>query len=403
MIRKSLIGLTIVAAALVIWSLARRSEPPRVRFLPITKQTLTSMLDTNGKVEPVVWASARAPISGAVDKIFIERGQTVAEGAPLIALDNRQASADLSAAEAKISQAQAEKQVLDNGGRPSELADIESKLSRAKLDLQNAQRDYDSLKRLLSKQAVTRKEVADAGETVKHDQIQVDALEQRRATLIAPVDRTVAQAKLEEAKASATVARTNLSRTIIRAPIAGSIYQFDLHAGTYLNAGDLVANIGRLDQVRVVVYVDDVDLGRVAKGMPVLITWDSLPGKQWRGRVDKPATQVISLGTRQVGEVSTIVDNPDHDLLPGININAEIEAGVVHDALAIPKEAIRRRNEETGVFLLQGDHIVWRPVELGVSTLLRAQVKKGLKEGDLVAGPSDLTLTSGMKVKADTQ
>jgi hypothetical protein len=49
--------------------------------------------------------------------------------------------------------------------------------------------------------------------------------------------------------------------------------------------------------------------------------------------------------------------------------------------------------------LLQGDHIVWRPVELGVSTLLRAEVKAGLNEGDAVAGPTDLNLTTGMKVK----
>jgi multidrug efflux pump subunit AcrA (membrane-fusion protein) len=115
--------------------------------------------------------------------------------------------------------------------------------------------------------------------------------------------------------------------------------------------------------------------------------------------VDKPATQVISLGTRQVGEVSSIVDNPDHDLLPGTNINAEIESGAVKDALALSKEAIRRHNEQTGVMLLQGDHIVWRPVELGVSTLLRAEVKAGLNEGDAVAGPTDLNLTTGMKVK----
>jgi HlyD family secretion protein len=399
LIRKTVIVLVIVAAGLIIWSFARKSEAPQVRFLKVTRQTLTSTLETNGKVEPVVWASARASVAGTVEKVFVERGQTVTKGTPLVALDTRQATADLAAANAKIAQGVAEQQTVLAGGRPGELADIDSKLSRARLDLETAQRDYDSLKRLVARQAATRKEAADAAETLKQDQIQIEALQQRRATLIAPADRASAQARIQEARAAADLARANLALGLIRSPIDGTIYQFDMHAGTYLNPGDLVANIGKLDQVRVIVYVDDVDLGRVAKDMPVLITWDSLPGRQWRGRVDKPATQVVSLGTRQVGEVSSIVDNPDHDLLPGTNINAEVESGVVQNALTISKEAVRRHNEQTGVLLLQGDHIVWRPVELGVSTLLRAQVKTGVEEGDAVAGPSDLNLTGGMKVK----
>lgn len=399
MIKKTVIALVIVATALTIWSFARRSSAPQVRFLRVTRQTLTSSLETNGKVEPLVWGSARASVAGTVEKIFVERGQTVSKGSPLVSLDTRQATADLASANAKIAAARAEQQTLQGGGRPGELADIESKLARTRLDLQAAQRDYDSLKRLLAKQAATHKEVADAAETIKQDDLQIDALNQRRATLIAPADRVSTRAKIQEAQAAADLARTNLALGLIRSPLDGTVYQFDLHPGAYLNPGDLVANIGKLDQVRVVIYVDDVDLGRVAKDMPVLITWDSLPSRQWRGRVDKPATQVVALGTRQVGEVSSIVDNPDHDLLPGTNVNAEIESGVVRDALAIPKESIRRRNEQTGVLLLQGDRIVWRPIELGVSTLLRAQVKTGLADGDAVAGPSDLNLDSGMKVK----
>lgn len=397
--RNAILALVLVSAGLIVWSLARRSEAPQVRFLRVTRQTLTSSLETNGKVEPVVWASARASVPGAVQKVFVERGQTVKKGDPLVALDTRQAQADLATAGARIASAEAEQKTIQSGGRPGTLADIESKLARARLELATAQRDYNSLKRLQAKNAATKKEVADAAEVVKQDEIQIHALDQQRATLIAPADRESAEAKIEEARAAASLARTNLALGVIRAPIDGTIYQFDLHAGAYLNPGDLVANIGKLDQVRVIVYVDDVDLGRVSKDMPVLITWDSLPGRQWRGRVDKPATQVISLGTRQVGEVSSIVDNPDHDLLPGTNINAEIESGVVKDALALSKEAIRRHNEQTGVMLLQGDHIVWRPVELGVSTLLRAEVKSGLNEGDAVAGPTDLNLTTGMKVK----
>ena len=92
-------------------------------------------------------------------------------------------------------------------------------------------------------------------------------------------------------------------KSVVRAPIAGTVYQFDLKPGAYLNAGDLVASIGQLDRVRVKVFVDEPDLGRVKRGMPVGITWDAMPGRQWKGVVDKTPTQIVALGTRQVGEV----------------------------------------------------------------------------------------------------
>ena len=56
------------------------------------------------------------------------------------------------------------------------------------------------------------------------------------------------------------------------------------------------------------------------------ITWDALPGHQWKGEVDKLPTQIVPLGTRQVGEVGCVIENPDRDLLPNANINADIQA-----------------------------------------------------------------------------
>jgi len=51
-----------------------------------------------------------------------------------------------------------------------------------------------------------------------------------------------------------------------------------------VNVGDTAANVGRLDRLRVRVYVDEPELGRVAEGQPVTITWDALPGSSGAGR-----------------------------------------------------------------------------------------------------------------------
>jgi HlyD family secretion protein len=115
--------------------------------------------------------------------------------------------------------------------------------------------------------------------------------------------------------------------------------------------------------------------------------------------VDKLPTQIVPLGTRQVGEVGCIIENPDRDLLPNANINADIQATVVDNALAIPKEAIRRQDSETGVLLLQGDRVVWRKVNLGISSYTKSQVLSGLMEGDAAALPAEKPIQNGSRVQ----
>jgi len=313
-------ALGVAAWQLVEW----RNQPPEVAFARAAKETITSSVPTNGKVEPVEWAIARAERSAPVAQILVERGQRVTRGQTLVELDASEATADLAAAEARITQARSELDVLAKGGRATELAGIASELERARLDLANAQREYDTLTRLEAKQAATRAEVAAAKEAVDKAQLQIRALDQRRTSLVVVSDRTAAEARLHDGEAAAQLAQARIRMSAVRAPLDGVVYQFELKRGAYLNAGDAVASVGRLDRVHVNVYVDEPDLGRVAKGMPVSITWDALPGRKWTGAVDKMPAQISALGARQVGEVVCVIGNPDLDLLPGTNVNAEI-------------------------------------------------------------------------------
>ena len=171
-----------------------------------------------------------------------------------------------------------------------------------------------------------------------------------------------------------------------------------MRLGTYLNPGDIVANIGLMDRLRVRVYIDEPELGRVALGQPVTITWQALPGKQWSGTVEKKPTAIEALGSRQVGQVICDIENPERLLIPGTNVDATIRTGMVHGALVIPKETLRHDATGDYVFLLKGDTVEQRLVKTGNSSVTRIQVTEGLAEGDAVAMPSDATLKAGMKV-----
>jgi HlyD family secretion protein len=391
--------LLVGAAIIVMWVATKRAAPQEVEFVKVTRETLVSSLSTNGKVEPIEWMPVRSERAGLITRVMVSRGQQVAKDQPLVELDTRVASADLSKAHAGIQEAKAQQQVLTQGGRAAERQDIESNLSRARLDLDAARKNYQALDRLVAKQAATRQELDSARQLVDQLQLRIQALEKSKTALVTGVDKEIARARLQEAQSAATVAQSNLDLSTIRAPMDGTLYDFDLKQGSYVNPGDAIAKVGRLDRVRVTVYVDEPDLGKVHEGEQVIITWDALPGHQWKGKVDKLPTQIVPLGTRQVGEVGCIIENPDRDLLPNANINAEIQASVVHNALAIPKEAIRRQGSETGVLLLQDDRVVWRKVTLGISSYTRSQVISGLSEGDAAALPSEKPIQSGSRVQ----
>ncbi|MCL4402983.1 MAG: efflux RND transporter periplasmic adaptor subunit, partial [Acidobacteria bacterium] len=169
--------------------------------------------------------------------------------------------------------------------------------------------------------------------------------------------------------------------------------------GAYVDPGALIANVGRIDSLRVTVFVDEPELGSVAAGQPVSITWDALPGRNWEGTVERKPTEIQALGTRQVGEVVCTIGNPGGVLLPGTNVNAEIRTSVVPNALTIPKETLRRESSGVGVYVLRDDVLAWQNVVTGTTSVTRVQVVRGLADGDSVALPTDRPLKAGMRVQ----
>jgi HlyD family secretion protein len=388
---------------LVWWGLDRRDAAVTIHFSTVRQAVIESTVSTNGKIEPVEWAAARSETSGVVRKVAVERGQQVTAGQILVALDTSAAQSAVAAALAAEQQAQAESAALAKGGKASALADLNNSIASAQTVIKIAQRDYESMQRLGAKQAATKLQVQSAKDELEKARLHLRSLEDQKKTLVTASDRSVAEARLRDATAALSLARHRLALANVLAPITGTLYQFDLKMGAYLQPGELVGLVGDLDRVKATVYVDEPDLGRVAKDIPVGITWDARPGKRWWGRVTKMPSEVIALGTRTVGEISTVVDNPDHDLLPGVSVNVLIISRVVKDAVSIPKAALRTIRGVNGAYKLNEDVLSWRPITTGVSDVNNVQVLSGLANGDKVADrviePSDAEIRDGLRVK----
>ena len=396
--------LILPVALLIWWGLDRGGSAPLIHFATVRRVRIESTVSTNGKVEPAHWAAARAETPGVVKTISIQRGQRVQAGQLLIALDTTAAQANLAAALAHEQEAQAETTTLSQGGKAAQLASLNDSIRTAQATEAVAQRSYDALQRLESKQAATKLQVQEAKDALDRAKLQLSAFQDQKRTLVTATDRTVAEAKLHDAQSAVALAKHQIALAQVRAPIAGTVYQFDLKMGAYLQTGDLVAKVGDLDEVKVTVYVDEPDLGRIGLNMPVSISWDARPGQKWWGRVDKLPTEVVALGTRTVGEVTTVVSNPNNDLLPGVTVNATIISKVEENAVSIPKAALRTIGGTDGVFKLQRDSIIWTPVKAGISDINSVQILSGLQLGDRVAdrviSPSDAEIKNNMQVRA---
>jgi HlyD family secretion protein len=402
--------LILPAVLLLWWALSRSQSAVVIHFATARRGSLSSIVPTNGKVEPAEWSAARSEISGVVRSVAVQRGENVQAGQTLVALDTTAARADLAAALAKLQEAQAEMRTLGQGGKAAFVAELDDRIRTAKAAVEVAQRIYDSDKRLLQQQAITKLQVQTDGDALERAKLNLSAAQDQKRNAVTPTDRGVAEARLHDAEAAVGVAKHRVELSVIKAPMAGTLYQLgdgahtgEIKVGTYLQPGDLVALVGKIDQVKVIVYVDEPDLGRVALGMPVSITSDARPGVTWWGKVDKLPTQIVPLQSRTIGEVSTIIENPRHDLLPGVSVDAHIVSKVVKGALIVPKTALRRLGNTDGVYRLNKDFIHWTVVHAGISDINNVQIFSGLKEGDRVADrivdPPDAEIRDGMRVK----
>jgi HlyD family secretion protein len=400
-LKKVLVPLLLAGvAAVIVWGVLRKGDPPKVSFARVKRQTLVSTLPTNGKVEPWLWQAVRAETGGVVSRAPVEDGQTVAAGAVMADIADPALQAETEAAQAKLNEARANLATQEAGGKPAEFTDIDNSVARARFDLAQAQKVLASLERLVAQHASTQQEADAAREKVQQSELEIAGLEKRRRSLSSPTEVAAARARVGDAETALDLARQRAALSLVRAPMAGVVYGREVRPGSYLNAGDLVANVGRMDRLRVRVYVDEPELGRVAVGQPVTITWDALPGRQWHGEVDKKPVAVEALGSRQVGEVVCSIENEGRALIPGTNVNAEIRTAVVENALAIPKETLRHDAQGDYVLALKGDAVERRAVKKGAANITLVQVVEGLSDADAVALPSDTPLKAGDRVTA---
>jgi len=402
--KNRLLGI-VIAAGLGVFVLAAfvslRGAKVPVRAEAAVRETISNTISTNGKIEPLENFEAHAPVATTVRKLYVHEGDWVKKGQLLLQLEDADMRAQAARAVAQLRSAQADLTAVHTGGTHEEVLTNQAELVKARTERDAAQRNLAAMQNLLRRGAAAPAEVEEAENRMKRAQAQVHLLEQKQQGRYSRPEVSRAQAQAAEGSATYAAAATLLRDANVRAERDGMVYSLPVREGQYVNPGDLLVQVANLSTVQLRAFVDEPEIGRLAKGQKVTVTWDALPGRSWEGTLTRVPTTVTLRGTRTVGELTCEVANPEMKLLPNVNVSVLVITARHENALTIPREAVRDEGGKRYVFEIVDGELKRREVETSVSNLTRIEVTRGLKEQAQVALGSESVenLREGMPVR----
>ena len=338
-----LIALVVVLAAVAAGAwywFAGRGQAVQYRFGKVERGSLTAAVSATGTLNPVVSVLVGSQVSGQVKEIYadynspVKKDQIIARIDPdSFSLRVNQSMADLEAARATVLTQRAN------------VVALQAEVSRAKVNLADAERDLKRNEMLIEKGFVSTA-VRDKSQAVfDAAREQVKTAEAQLAVGGAQVRN--AEALVQQRQAQLDQAKVDLARTAIRSPVDGIVIARSIDAGqtvaASLQAPTLFTIAQDLRAMQVDTSIDEAEIGRIRVDQEATFTVDSFPGRTFRGKVTqvRKAPQVIQNVVTYIAVISA--DNPDLALVPGMTANVRVIVDQREGVLKVPNAALRFR------------------------------------------------------------
>jgi HlyD family secretion protein len=375
-------------------------RPTNVSVIRPVRQTFTSFITTNGKVEPIEPRSVQARLTTFIETVSVKEGDFVRQGQTLMTLDAMEFQSELARAKEQLVAAESDRAIALAGGTPQELAQLENDLAKANSEIQRLRRQNESLTRLYARQAATRDELEQNKTALERAETDKRLIEQKKNAIAQSSKLQVERASLraEEARTSIHSLQEKMNSARLTAPVRGTVYSLPARQGTFVHIGDAVAEIADLTRVRVRAFVDEPELGSLKTGQAVEVTWDALPNRMWSGEVVQLPKAIVARGSRNVGEVLCSVQNEKTELLPDTNVNVRIQTAEHGNSLTIPRSVVLTEGNKRFVWVVDSGRLRKKPVTVGISNVTDYEVVNGVTESDVIALPGNAELHEGRVV-----
>src|SRR5207249_5827488 len=317
--------------------------PTTVSSAVVKEEDWAPTLSAIGSVSAVQGAVVSAELGGVVAEINFQSGGVAKKGDVLMRLDSSAEEAQLHTAEAEL------------------------ELAKANLD-----RERD----LAARKVVSKQELDTAQSTFGQKQGAVDNM------------------------------RAFITKKQIRAPFDGMLGIRQVNVGQMINSGQQVVQLTALDRVYVDFALPQQNLPQLAAGYEARVHADSLPGREFKGKVTAINSMVDNV-TRNISLQATF-DNPDHELHPGMFVKVEVILPNKSKTLVIPGSAVSYAPYGNSVFVIdnkkdpktgkESQSLRQAFVRIGEARGDFVAVTEGLKAGDVVVSTGVFKLRNGMPV-----
>lgn len=404
--------------------------PARATVIPPQRKTLVRVVELPGRVEAYEAAPLHAKATGYVIKIPVDVGDRIRgphgdePGTLLCELQVPELMEELAQKTAFVAQAQAEVLQSDAGVKVADAAvrSANAKVAEAKASIEKEesmyvrwQSEFQRVSQLAETGAVTKK-------VAEETRAQRDAADAGRKEVAAHIVSVEAQqqevaADLEKAKADAVAARSRLAvaeadqrriaamrdYTMIRAPFDGVVVERNVHTGHLVQsgAGSLkpLFVVMRIDPVRVIIDVPEIDAVHITPQTKVEIKLPSLPGSAYVGTITRSGWSLNTTSRTMSAEVH--LPNAEALWRPGQYVQAKLTTAEVENCLSLPKAAIVTQDKQTYCFTVDAEGRVNRlPISLGLQAGVDVEIREGLTGTEQVISVNAGAFREGQVVEA---
>lgn len=363
--KKIIIIILICLAALFFIGFLFKNKKEAKNYVtePLTKRTITQIVEASGTINPVQTVSIGSQVSGQISAIYVDYNSKVKKGQLL-------AEIDTSLFEAQVNQAKA---TIDNAR--ANLAKIQATTANDKLTLTR-------YRNLYKKGFIAKSELDLAESTYSADLAQVKS----------------AQAQINQALASYSTAASNLRYTKITSPVDGVVISRAVDVGQTVAASfqtpELFSVAQDLTQMQIEASVSEADIGKVKKEQDVEYTLDGYPDETFKGKVSQVRISPTTVSNVVTYSVIIDVENDEMKLIPGMTANVSIITSKKENILCAKSTALKftpntdgkgEKFDKQGIWLLADGEPKRVEIVTGVNDDTYTEIiSNNLKDGDKV-------------------
>jgi HlyD family secretion protein len=373
----AIIKLAVLIAAIgavIYWF---RFSPVSVAAIKVVEGPIVAEVMGTGTLEAKQKAIISPKISGRLQEVRVDQGDTVQAGDVLFQLDDTELNQQVEVAKVGVAAAKAG------------LNRFEADQNQAQAVLKQAEQNHERMAMLAKSNAVSATDVDKARE-------QMDVA----LAGVARADAALLEAKQQELVAESTLAfhQARLADTVVAAPFSGLIVQRYRDPGAIAVPGSPVLSLISIEVLWVSAWVDETEMSRIAVGQPARVAFRSEAARTFQGEVARLGRET-DRETREFTVDIRVLELPANWAV-GQRAEVYMETARSDKANIIPASGVTWREGTAGIFVSRDHMAHWRPVKLGLRNGQQVELLEGVAAGEQVLLPSEAAAKSieGRKV-----